>query len=492
MNALLLAHTLVLMLDLVVTALLWVNYRASRQPYLGLATIAGATEIARQVVDTWLILAVDAPLLYHLTSILQFFSTLFFLAALLRLQDAQTRLMPRTAPLALAFVGIYVVQQLLRVTDTALEWYAFFSPLILTYGLILWRAWFVTRLWPLTRISLLVTSLALVILRSWIPAHLSPVPDELSFMLYYLETLVFPLMLGTLNFAAIEGAHLRLRSLLAEREQVARDREEIRKQQAVIDRNRQHTSKLESLGVLAGGIAHDFNNILAGVFGNISLAKEELSAEHPAWQSLEEAEGSMARATHLSSQLFTFAKGGAPMKQPTQLGPHIEHLVRFDLSGSTVRPVIRHNPELWTANVDMGQFQQLFSNLTINARQAMPDGGELHVDLENALIENPTTTGLNPGRYVRVVVRDGGTGIDEKHIEHVFEPYFSTKESGRGLGLATVYSIARRHGGQISVESKLGEGATFTLYLPACEPHSPEAIQHPELSHAPTRDTGGN
>ena len=193
MNVLLLAHTLVLTLDLVVTALLWVNYRASRQPYLGLATIAGATEIARQVVDTLLILAVDAPLLYHLTSILQFFSTLFFLAALLRLRDAQTRLMPRTAPLALAFVGIYVVQQLLRVTDTALEWYAFFSPLILTYGLILWRAWFVTRLWPLTRFSLLVTSLALVILRSWIPAHLSPVPDELSFMLYYLEALVFPL-----------------------------------------------------------------------------------------------------------------------------------------------------------------------------------------------------------------------------------------------------------------------------------------------------------
>ena len=391
MNVLLLAHTLVLTLDLVVTALLWVNYRASRQPYLGLATIAGATEIARQVVDTLLILAVDAPLLYHLTSILQFFSTLFFLAALLRLRDAQTRLMPRTAPLALAFVGIYVVQQLLRVTDTALEWYAFFSPLILTYGLILWRAWFVTRLWPLTRFSLLVTSLALVILRSWIPAHLSPVPDELSFMLYYLEGVGVPpdgtrdgvardgLVGGpqlsavgrgrgaarsfddcahaaldrtrTLNFAAIEGAHLRLRSLLAEREQVARDREEIRKQQAVIDRDRQHTSKLESLGVLAGGIAHDFNNILAGVFGNISLAKEELSAVHPAWQPLEEAEGSMARATHLSSQLFTFAKGGAPMKQPTQLGPHIENLVRFDLSGSTVRQssgtILSSGPPMW-------------------------------------------------------------------------------------------------------------------------------------------------
>ncbi len=331
------------------------------------------------MVDTVIILAVDAPLLYHLTSILQFFATLFFLAALLRLQDPQLRLWRRTAPLSLVFVGIYVVQQLVRVTDTTLEWYAFFAPLILTYAWISWRARLISPSWPLTRISLLVTSLALVIIRSWIPAHLSSEPGALSFMLYYLETLVFPSMLGTLNFAAIEGAHLRLQSLLAEREQVARDREEIRKQQAAIDRDRQHTSKLESLGVLAGGIAHDFNNILAGVFGNISLAKEELSTEHPAWQPLEEAEGSMARATHLSSQLFTFAKGGAPMKQPTQLGPHIENLVRFDLSGSTVRPVIRHNPELWTANVDMGQFQQLFSNLTINARQAMPDGGELHV-----------------------------------------------------------------------------------------------------------------
>lgn len=232
----------------------------------------------------------------------------------------------------------------------------------LTYGLILWCAWSITRLWPLTRVSLLVTSLALVILRSWIPAHLSPVPDDLSFMLYYLETLVFPLMLGTLNFAAIEGVRLRVQSLLTEREQVARDREEIQKQQAVIDRQRQHTGKLESLGVLAAWIAHDFNNILVGVFGNISLAKEELSAEHPAWQLLEEAEGSMVRATHLSSQLLTFAKGGAPVKEP--------------------------------------------------------------IDLENALIENSTATGLSPGRYVRVVMRDGGTGIDAKHLDACIRTLF--------------------------------------------------------------------
>ena len=475
MNALLLAHTLVLTLGVVVTAMLWANYRTSRQPYLGLAAIAGAIQIARQVVDTWLILGSDVALLYHLTSILQFLSALFFLAALLKLQDPQIRLRQRTAPILLAFVGIYVVQQLIRVTDTALEWYAFFAPLIVTYAWIFWRARLITPLWPLTRISLLVTSLALVILRSWIPAHLSPGPDDVSFMLYYLETLVFPLMLGTLNFAAIEGAHLRLQSLLAEREQVARDREEIRNQQAVIDRHRQHTDKLESLGVLAGGIAHDFNNILAGLFGQVSLAKEELSAEHPAWQPLEEAEGSMARATHLSNQLLTFAKGGAPVKEPIDLGPLIENLVRFDLSGSAVRPVIRHNPDLWTASVDIGQFQQLFSNLTINARQAMPDGGELQVELENALIENSTTNGLSPGRYVRVVVEDGGTGIDAKHMEHVFEPYFSTKESGRGLGLATVYSIVRKHGGQISVESEPGSGSTFTLYLPAGEATSQPA-----------------
>ena len=208
---------------------------------------------------------------------------------------------------------------------------------------------------------------------------------------------------------------------------------ELRKQQAAVERDLRNITKLEGLSVLAGGIAHDFNNILMGLFGNLSLAKEELSTDHRAWPLLKEAEGSMTRATQLSGQLLTFAKGGAPTMEPIQLGALLEKLVRFDLSGSTVRAVVRHQPGLWTAHVDEGQMQQVFANLTINARQAMPDGGEFHVELENARMEEGAVPGLNPGEYVRVVVRDTGTGIEEKHLDQVFDPYFSTKQSGRGL-----------------------------------------------------------
>ena len=264
---------------------------------------------------------------------------------------------------------------------------------------------------------------------------------------------------------------------------------ELRKQQAAVERDLRNITKLEGLSVLAGGIAHDFNNILMGLFGNLSLAKEELSTDHRAWPLLKEAEGSMTRATQLSGQLLTFAKGGAPTMEPIQLGALLEKLVRFDLSGSTVRAVVRHQPGLWTAHVDEGQMQQVFANLTINARQAMPDGGEFHVELENARMEEGAVPGLNPGEYVRVVVRDTGTGIEEKHLDQVFDPYFSTKQSGRGLGLATAYSIVTRHGGQIRVESTRGEGTTFTIYLPACKsPSPPDAQQPAPRHHSPTRN----
>ncbi|MBN2231858.1 MAG: cache domain-containing protein [Deltaproteobacteria bacterium] len=226
--------------------------------------------------------------------------------------------------------------------------------------------------------------------------------------------------------------------------------------------------KLKSIGTLAGGIAHDFNNILMGLFGNLAIAHDTLAPDHPARRALAAAERSMNRATRLTNQLLTFARGGDPVKEDVSLAELVEEVVHFDLSGSNVRPVITTAADLWPAAADRGQIQQVISNLTINANQAMPDGGHLYVDLGNETIEaTHTVPGLRPGRYLRLTFRDEGIGIDPKHRERIFDPYFSTKQEGNGLGLATTFSIVQKHGGHIQVESELGRGTVFTIHLPA-------------------------
>lgn len=248
--------------------------------------------------------------------------------------------------------------------------------------------------------------------------------------------------------------------------------------------------KLESVGTLAGGIAHDFNNILMGLFGNISMVREELSKDHPGFRFLEEAEKSMNRAIHLSKQLLTFAKGGAPVKECLSIGKLVEEVVLFDLSGSNVMPVFEQVEDLWMVDVDKGQMQQVFSNLTINANQAMPDGGHLYITLENVDISDDTIPNLSKGKYIKITGRDEGTGIDKRHLGRIFDPYFSTKQAGRGLGLATTYSIINKHGGHIRIDSKLGEGAIFTLYLPASESQICPESKHPvKVEHSKTRQT---
>ena len=209
--------------------------------------------------------------------------------------------------------------------------------------------------------------------------------------------------------------------------------------------------KLESVGTLAGGIAHDFNNILTGVFGNISLAKENLSHDHSSFKRLEDAEISMNRSIRLTKQLLTFAKGGAPIMEEVRLKNIIEKVVKFDLSGSNVLPVFEIPDSLWAAKVDKGQIQQVFSNMTINANQSMPDGGHLYISLENAEISDNQIPGICKGDYIKVVVRDEGSGIDKRYLDKIFDPYFTTKQAGSGLGLATSFSIINKHNGHISV-----------------------------------------
>ncbi len=232
--------------------------------------------------------------------------------------------------------------------------------------------------------------------------------------------------------------------------------------------------KLQSIGTLAGGIAHDFNNILQGLFGNISLAKDSLSKEHPSHRLLEEAEKSLCMAVRLTKQLLTFAKGGEPVKEHISLSALVEEVVRFDLSGSPVSLVYQAQEGLWQVHADKGQLQQVISNLSINARQAMPNGGHLYVTLANAELDADAVPGLRAGQYVKVVVRDEGGGIDPQLQDRIFDPYFTTKPTGNGLGLATVYSIIRKHNGSVLVSSAQGQGATFTLYLPA-SPHPVQA-----------------
>ena len=225
--------------------------------------------------------------------------------------------------------------------------------------------------------------------------------------------------------------------------------------------------RLESIGTLAGGIAHDFNNVLMGIYGNISIARQRLPKGHPALSPLEQAEKSMNRATRLSTQLLTFARGGEPIKQTVELDSLVEDIVRFDLSGSNVRPVFSIPEGTWTADVDKGQMQQVFSNLTINAREAMPDGGQLHVGFQKIHPANGSTTDQGPDRLIKITVQDEGTGIPSQFIKRVFDPYFSTKKTGSGLGLATTYSIINKHNGQIDVQSTPGQGTLFTILLPA-------------------------
>jgi PAS domain S-box-containing protein len=234
-----------------------------------------------------------------------------------------------------------------------------------------------------------------------------------------------------------------------------------------IEEERQNIEKLKAIGTLAGGIAHDFNNILAAIYGNISLAQKKLEQQHPAFHFIEAAAKSMGTATLLTNQLLTFSKGGTPIKTRLSLIELIKEVVNFNLSGSNVKLKIKAPSHLWLANVDQGQMQQVFANLTINAKQAMPNGGHLFIDLANCELPNKAMYGLDAGKYIRINVSDEGVGIKTDNLNRIFEPYFSTKQTGSGLGLATCYSIITRHGGHIHVSSELSKGTTFTLYLPA-------------------------
>ncbi|HLP02557.1 MAG TPA: ATP-binding protein [Opitutaceae bacterium] len=248
----------------------------------------------------------------------------------------------------------------------------------------------------------------------------------------------------------------------------------------------QRATRLESLGLLAGGIAHDFNNLLTVIVGNISMANLAPNLDAETSEHLHAASRATMRARDLTQQLLTFAKGGAPVRTALSLPEVVQEVAGFVLRGTAVSCEFDFQPALWPAHVDKGQISQVVQNLVINAVQSMPDGGRIRVALRNEEVSPGENRLLAPGKYLHMSIADTGSGIAPEILPRVFDPYFTTKKTGNGIGLATVHSIIRKHGGHISLESTLGVGTTFHLHLPASDDASPAAGASP---HAPPPTT---
>ncbi len=234
-----------------------------------------------------------------------------------------------------------------------------------------------------------------------------------------------------------------------------------------MDEQTLRSQKLEALGVLAGGIAHDFNNILTGVMGNISLALRQLPQSDPSAERLIEAERALERARGLTQQLLTFARGGSPVMRPTPVADLVRDSVSFALAGSDVGLQIDLADDVWPVEVDDAQISRVLQNLVLNAEEAMPEGGTIRVRVSNRTMGPGNDHSLVEGRYVRISVEDHGIGMEAELLPRIFEPYFTTKDHGSGLGLSVCYSIVNRHQGALVVESEPDVGSTFFVYLPA-------------------------
>ncbi len=237
---------------------------------------------------------------------------------------------------------------------------------------------------------------------------------------------------------------------------------------------RQKLDKMDSIGTLAGGIAHDFNNLLTAILNNLYLIKMFSKSEGKIHDRIESAEKASMKAQSLTLQLLTFARGGAPIREVVDIKDVINESVSLSLRGSNVQYEPYCADDLWHVEVDEGQMNQVFNNIIINADQSMPDGGTIAVNCENVSLEAERDIPVEKGDYVKVSIMDQGTGMSEELLSKIFDPYFTTKEKGSGLGLTTAYSIVTRHGGHIEAESSVGNGATFHIYLPASKGKMPD------------------
>lgn len=241
----------------------------------------------------------------------------------------------------------------------------------------------------------------------------------------------------------------------------------------------QKTEKMESLGILAGGIAHDFNNLLAGILANLQLAQIKMERGNDIKKYLNDTIETTRKASELTKQLLTFSKGGAPIKQTALIADLIEDTVNFSLTGSNIKSIFKIDADLKMVEIDAGQISQVLNNIIINAKQAMPKGGLIEVSAENIVIENDIR--YKSGQYVKLIIQDHGTGISRENLSKIFDPFFTTKPNGSGLGLATSYSIIKKHDGYIEVESSEGIGASFSIYLPSTTSQPEQIDSKPEF-----------
>jgi len=225
--------------------------------------------------------------------------------------------------------------------------------------------------------------------------------------------------------------------------------------------------KLESLALLAGGIAHDYNNLLTSIMGNISLAKLLTKPGEKLYDRLDAAEQSSFRARNLTKRLITFARGGAPVRKVIALDRVVRESAELSMSGSKNRCVFNMQEDLWAAEADEGQISQVISNMVINADQSMMDYGTITIRCGNYEHTESEHLPLKRGRYVRIDIEDQGAGIPEECLGKIFDPYYTTRESGKGLGLTLAYSIIMKHDGYIGVRSMPGAGSIFSIYIPA-------------------------
>ncbi|NVN90514.1 MAG: response regulator [Desulfuromonadales bacterium] len=246
------------------------------------------------------------------------------------------------------------------------------------------------------------------------------------------------------------------------------------------------TQKLESLGVLAGGIAHDFNNLLTAILGNITLIKSWIKDDDRVIQRLEGAEKAATRARGLTDQLLTFSKGGTPVRKTASITQIVMESVDFVLRGSNVRCEYLIDDNVWPVEVDVGQMNQVINNLIINADQAMAEGGIIRIAIRNQTIAPNEIVPLAQGNYLVIAIEDQGVGIPVEQMSKIFDPYFTTKQKGSGLGLATVHSIIRKHEGYVRVQSQVGVGTIFQIYLPASTQPHPKKTEHVTSLHVGT------
>jgi signal transduction histidine kinase/ligand-binding sensor domain-containing protein/CheY-like chemotaxis protein len=251
-----------------------------------------------------------------------------------------------------------------------------------------------------------------------------------------------------------------------------------------IEQELQKTRKLEALGIMAGGIAHDFNNFLTAVLGNLSLLRmtPSLNPEHK--EKLQSAINAAIRASSLTNQLLTFSRGGSPVREAGCMAELIIECASFYIQGTNIQIKYNLSDDLWPVEMDYTQMSQVINNILLNAKESMPDGGTIQIEGKN-LARAPSQ--LGQGRYIKIEIKDEGEGIPKKDLDRVFDPYYSTKKRGHGLGLATSYSIVSKHDGLLTIDSEVGKGTTVSIYLPATD----KKIVEPQTAEEPKASAGG-